>query len=163
MWWSRGRNNWFSESAFLAIRLGTRQSPSSCECDLPMVCLAWSAGGGRYLSHGCSQMSFFCRWKRAFSLLLFGMCSRELTSSLAISLVEYCVLAHCFQSLNSVPQTFHVLQTFAASPFSDPIQLDNPDPQPIIDGEEGLIWVIGPVLAVVFIICIVIAILLYKK
>uniref|UniRef100_A0A7N4NS37 protein-tyrosine-phosphatase n=1 Tax=Sarcophilus harrisii TaxID=9305 RepID=A0A7N4NS37_SARHA len=53
--------------------------------------------------------------------------------------------------------------TFAASPFSDPIQLDNPDPQPIIDGEEGLIWVIGPVLAVVFIICIVIAILLYKK
>ncbi|XP_009868847.1 PREDICTED: receptor-type tyrosine-protein phosphatase S-like, partial [Apaloderma vittatum] len=52
--------------------------------------------------------------------------------------------------------------TFAASPFSDPIQLDNPDPQPIIDGEEGLIWVIGPVLAVVFIICIVIAILLYK-
>uniref|UniRef100_A0A674KB37 Receptor-type tyrosine-protein phosphatase S n=1 Tax=Terrapene triunguis TaxID=2587831 RepID=A0A674KB37_9SAUR len=49
------------------------------------------------------------------------------------------------------------------SPFSDPIQLDNPDPQPIIDGEEGLIWVIGPVLAVVFIICIVIAILLYKN
>lgn len=55
------------------------------------------------------------------------------------------------------------LQTFAASPFSDPFQLDNPDPQPIVDGEEGLIWVIGPVLAVVFIICIVIAILLYKK
>lgn len=54
-------------------------------------------------------------------------------------------------------------QTFAASPFSDPFQLDNPDPQPIVDGEEGLIWVIGPVLAVVFIICIVIAILLYKK
>ncbi|XP_052555872.1 receptor-type tyrosine-protein phosphatase S isoform X12 [Tympanuchus pallidicinctus] len=53
--------------------------------------------------------------------------------------------------------------TFAASPFSDPVQLDNPDPQPIIDGEEGLIWVIGPVLAVVFIICIVIAILLYKN
>uniref|UniRef100_A0A8C9F4S0 protein-tyrosine-phosphatase n=1 Tax=Pavo cristatus TaxID=9049 RepID=A0A8C9F4S0_PAVCR len=56
-----------------------------------------------------------------------------------------------------------VSATFAASPFSDPIQLDNPDPQPIIDGEEGLIWVIGPVLAVVFIICIVIAILLYKN
>nr|XP_044990608.1 receptor-type tyrosine-protein phosphatase S isoform X15 [Jaculus jaculus] len=54
-------------------------------------------------------------------------------------------------------------QTFAASPFSDPFQLDNPDPQPIVDGEEGLIWVIGPVLAVVFIICIVIAILLYKN
>uniref|UniRef100_A0A8C0WGX9 Receptor-type tyrosine-protein phosphatase S n=1 Tax=Castor canadensis TaxID=51338 RepID=A0A8C0WGX9_CASCN len=53
--------------------------------------------------------------------------------------------------------------TFAASPFSDPFQLDNPDPQPIVDGEEGLIWVVGPVLAVVFIICIVIAILLYKN
>ncbi|XP_053559157.1 receptor-type tyrosine-protein phosphatase S isoform X6 [Bombina bombina] len=52
---------------------------------------------------------------------------------------------------------------FAASPYSDPIQIDDPDPQPIIDGEEGLIWVIGPVLAVVFIICIVIAILLYKN
>uniref|UniRef100_A0A7N5KIB7 protein-tyrosine-phosphatase n=1 Tax=Ailuropoda melanoleuca TaxID=9646 RepID=A0A7N5KIB7_AILME len=50
-----------------------------------------------------------------------------------------------------------------SSPFSDPFQLDNPDPQPIVDGEEGLIWVIGPVLAVVFIICIVIAILLYKN
>lgn len=61
------------------------------------------------------------------------------------------------------PTLLPLLQTYAASPFSDPIQLDNPDPQPIIDGEEGLIWVIGPVLAVVFIICIVIAILLYKK
>ncbi|XP_073450696.1 receptor-type tyrosine-protein phosphatase S isoform X14 [Aquarana catesbeiana] len=52
---------------------------------------------------------------------------------------------------------------FAASPYSDPIQVEDPDPQPITDGEEGLIWVIGPVLAVVFIICIVIAILLYKN
>ncbi|KAJ7308438.1 hypothetical protein JRQ81_008986 [Phrynocephalus forsythii] len=52
---------------------------------------------------------------------------------------------------------------YAASPFSDPVQLDNSDPQPKIEGEEGLIWVIGPVLAVVFIICIVIAILLYKN
>ncbi|XP_069784900.1 receptor-type tyrosine-protein phosphatase delta-like isoform X13 [Narcine bancroftii] len=52
---------------------------------------------------------------------------------------------------------------FAASPYSDPILSADPNPQPIIDGEEGLIWVVGPVLAVVFIICIVIAILLYKK
>ncbi|XP_040273659.1 receptor-type tyrosine-protein phosphatase S isoform X9 [Bufo bufo] len=52
---------------------------------------------------------------------------------------------------------------FAASPYSEPIYIEDPDPQPIIDGEEGLIWVIGPVLAVVFIICIVIAILLYKN
>lgn len=67
------------------------------------------------------------------------------------------------RSLREVPALCPALQTFAASPFSDPFQLDNPDPQPIVDGEEGLIWVIGPVLAVVFIICIVIAILLYKK
>ncbi|XP_077109703.1 receptor-type tyrosine-protein phosphatase S isoform X8 [Ranitomeya variabilis] len=52
---------------------------------------------------------------------------------------------------------------FAASPYSEPVYIEDPDPQPIIDGEEGLIWVIGPVLAVVFIICIVIAILLYKN
>uniref|UniRef100_H2MIU3 protein-tyrosine-phosphatase n=1 Tax=Oryzias latipes TaxID=8090 RepID=H2MIU3_ORYLA len=36
------------------------------------------------------------------------------------------------------------------------------DPQPF-DAGDGLIWVVGPVLAVVFIICIVIAILLYKN
>uniref|UniRef100_A0A4W5PR46 protein-tyrosine-phosphatase n=1 Tax=Hucho hucho TaxID=62062 RepID=A0A4W5PR46_9TELE len=36
------------------------------------------------------------------------------------------------------------------------------DPQPL-DAGDGLIWVVGPVLAVVFIICIVIAILLYKN
>lgn len=67
------------------------------------------------------------------------------------------------RALRGVLALHPALQTFAASPFSDPFQLDNPDPQPIVDGEEGLIWVIGPVLAVVFIICIVIAILLYKK
>lgn len=32
-----------------------------------------------------------------------------------------------------------------------------------VETGDGLIWVVGPVLAVVFIICIVIAILLYKK
>uniref|UniRef100_A0A4W5QNX0 protein-tyrosine-phosphatase n=1 Tax=Hucho hucho TaxID=62062 RepID=A0A4W5QNX0_9TELE len=37
------------------------------------------------------------------------------------------------------------------------------DPLPIETGGDGLIWVVGPVLAVVFIICIVIAILLYKN
>ncbi|KAG7314139.1 hypothetical protein KOW79_022635 [Hemibagrus wyckioides] len=52
---------------------------------------------------------------------------------------------------------------YATSPYSDPVVLADIDPQPIIDEEEGLIWVVGPVLAVVFIICIVIAILLYKR
>ncbi|XP_068508386.1 receptor-type tyrosine-protein phosphatase S isoform X14 [Syngnathus scovelli] len=54
---------------------------------------------------------------------------------------------------------------FATSPYTDtvltPEQVD--DPQPIETGGDGLIWVVGPVLAVVFIICIVIAILLYKN
>ncbi|XP_019951188.1 receptor-type tyrosine-protein phosphatase delta isoform X28 [Paralichthys olivaceus] len=52
---------------------------------------------------------------------------------------------------------------YATSPYSDPVVSADTDPQPIIDEEEGLIWVVGPVLAVVFIICIVIAILLYKR
>ncbi|XP_048147463.1 receptor-type tyrosine-protein phosphatase delta isoform X46 [Corvus hawaiiensis] len=52
---------------------------------------------------------------------------------------------------------------YATSPYSDPVVSMDLDPQPITDEEEGLIWVIGPVLAVVFIICIVIAILLYKR
>lgn len=57
-----------------------------------------------------------------------------------------------------------ILQTmYATSPYSDPVVSADSDPQPIIDEEEGLIWVVGPVLAVVFIICIVIAILLYKR
>uniref|UniRef100_A0A8C7VQ42 protein-tyrosine-phosphatase n=1 Tax=Oncorhynchus mykiss TaxID=8022 RepID=A0A8C7VQ42_ONCMY len=45
-------------------------------------------------------------------------------------------------------------------PFEDPFLV--PYPQPL-DAGDGLIWVVGPVLAVVFIICIVIAILLYKN
>ncbi|XP_040213993.1 receptor-type tyrosine-protein phosphatase delta isoform X32 [Rana temporaria] len=52
---------------------------------------------------------------------------------------------------------------YATSPYSDPVVSMELDPQPMTDEEEGLIWVVGPVLAVVFIICIVIAILLYKS
>ncbi|XP_032439037.1 receptor-type tyrosine-protein phosphatase delta isoform X29 [Xiphophorus hellerii] len=52
---------------------------------------------------------------------------------------------------------------YATSPYSDPVVSADLNPQPIMDEEEGLIWVVGPVLAVVFIICIVIAILLYKR
>ncbi|XP_075065689.1 receptor-type tyrosine-protein phosphatase delta isoform X21 [Mixophyes fleayi] len=58
----------------------------------------------------------------------------------------------------------HTEQTmYATSPYSDPVVSMELDPQPMTDEEEGLIWVVGPVLAVVFIICIVIAILLYKS
>nr|XP_023685314.1 receptor-type tyrosine-protein phosphatase delta-like isoform X7 [Paramormyrops kingsleyae] len=52
---------------------------------------------------------------------------------------------------------------YVTSPYSDPVVSADIDRQPIIDEEEGLIWVVGPVLAVVFIICIVIAILLFKS
>ncbi|XP_035273473.1 receptor-type tyrosine-protein phosphatase delta-like isoform X9 [Anguilla anguilla] len=52
---------------------------------------------------------------------------------------------------------------YATSPYSDPVVSAHIDPQPIVDEEEGLMWVVGPVLAVIFIICIVIAILLFKS
>ncbi|XP_051757157.1 receptor-type tyrosine-protein phosphatase delta isoform X34 [Ctenopharyngodon idella] len=75
------------------------------------------------------------------------------------------------QLLNGQEYVFFVLAVleisdnmlYAASPYSDPVVFADIDPQPIIDEEEGLIWVVGPVLAVIFIICIVIAILLYKS
>lgn len=53
---------------------------------------------------------------------------------------------------------------FATSPYTDTVMTPERmvDPLPVETG-DGLIWVVGPVLAVVFIICIVIAILLYKK
>lgn len=57
-----------------------------------------------------------------------------------------------------------VLQrVFVTSPFTDPVTVPEVNSQPVESGGDGLIWVVGPVLAVVFIICIVIAILLYKK
>uniref|UniRef100_A0A671P2Z7 protein-tyrosine-phosphatase n=1 Tax=Sinocyclocheilus anshuiensis TaxID=1608454 RepID=A0A671P2Z7_9TELE len=46
--------------------------------------------------------------------------------------------------------------------YTDPVIAPDSDPQPL-DAGDGLIWVVGPVLAVLFIICIVIAILLYKN
>ncbi|XP_035993938.1 receptor-type tyrosine-protein phosphatase S isoform X6 [Fundulus heteroclitus] len=51
---------------------------------------------------------------------------------------------------------------YVASPYTDKVIAPDSDPQPL-DAGDGLIWVVGPVLAVVFIICIVIAILLYKN
>ncbi|XP_077428210.1 receptor-type tyrosine-protein phosphatase delta-like isoform X20 [Vanacampus margaritifer] len=52
---------------------------------------------------------------------------------------------------------------FSTSPYSDPVTSSGVDPQPMVDEEEGLLWVVGPVLAVIFIVCIVIAILLFKS
>ncbi|XP_076847753.1 LOW QUALITY PROTEIN: receptor-type tyrosine-protein phosphatase S [Brachyhypopomus gauderio] len=55
------------------------------------------------------------------------------------------------------------VRTFVSSPYTEILTGPELDPQPIETGGDGLIWVVGPVLAVVFIICIVIAILLYKN
>uniref|UniRef100_A0A8C5NGL8 protein-tyrosine-phosphatase n=1 Tax=Gouania willdenowi TaxID=441366 RepID=A0A8C5NGL8_GOUWI len=57
---------------------------------------------------------------------------------------------------------FILTEMYVASPYTDPVIAPDSDPQPF-DAGDGLIWVVGPVLAVVFIICIVIAILLYKN
>ncbi|XP_031666790.1 receptor-type tyrosine-protein phosphatase S-like isoform X5 [Oncorhynchus kisutch] len=54
------------------------------------------------------------------------------------------------------------VKMYADSPYTEPVIAPDSDPQPM-DAGDGLIWVVGPVLAVVFIICIVIAILLYKN
>ncbi|XP_038143622.1 receptor-type tyrosine-protein phosphatase F-like isoform X16 [Cyprinodon tularosa] len=51
--------------------------------------------------------------------------------------------------------------TFSASPYSDPIHIEE-NKAPLMDPPE-MLWVMGPVLAVVVIIIIVIAILLFKK
>ncbi|XP_061414107.1 receptor-type tyrosine-protein phosphatase delta-like isoform X3 [Lethenteron reissneri] len=49
---------------------------------------------------------------------------------------------------------------YVSSPCSPPVLLEA---QPVIGEDEGLVWVVGPVLATIIIIVIVIAILLYKS
>uniref|UniRef100_A0A673JW47 Receptor-type tyrosine-protein phosphatase F n=1 Tax=Sinocyclocheilus rhinocerous TaxID=307959 RepID=A0A673JW47_9TELE len=58
---------------------------------------------------------------------------------------------------------YPVTRTFSASPYSDPIIVQDKNlMQPSVDQPE-MLWVMGPVLAVVLIIIIVIAILLFKR
>ncbi|XP_028299892.1 receptor-type tyrosine-protein phosphatase S isoform X10 [Gouania willdenowi] len=52
---------------------------------------------------------------------------------------------------------------FATSPYTDTVMTPELVETLPLETGDGLIWVVGPVLAVVFIICIVIAILLYKN
>lgn len=58
---------------------------------------------------------------------------------------------------------FNWQTVYSTSPFSDAVLFSDVEPQPIVDEEEGLLWVVGPVLAVIFIISIVILILLFKR
>ena len=53
-------------------------------------------------------------------------------------------------------------RTFSASAYSDLIQVQIQDVSPRVEQPE-MLWVMGPVLAVVLIIIIVIAILLFKR
>lgn len=72
------------------------------------------------------------------------------------------VLSHLYVVYMNITNTS--LQTmYSTSPYSEPVTSSDVDPQPIVDEEEGLLWVVGPVLAVIFIVCIVIAILLFKR
>lgn len=66
--------------------------------------------------------------------------------------------------LYSVFVFFFYQKMFATSQFTDTVMTPElvVDPLPVETG-DGLIWVVGPVLAVVFIIGIVISILLLKK
>uniref|UniRef100_A0AAR2JQF9 protein-tyrosine-phosphatase n=1 Tax=Pygocentrus nattereri TaxID=42514 RepID=A0AAR2JQF9_PYGNA len=67
------------------------------------------------------------------------------------------------QLLNGQEYVCFVLTVCSTSPFSDSVVFSDVEPQPIVDEEEGLLWVVGPVLAVIFIISIVILILLFKS
>uniref|UniRef100_A0A8C6M1I2 protein-tyrosine-phosphatase n=1 Tax=Nothobranchius furzeri TaxID=105023 RepID=A0A8C6M1I2_NOTFU len=69
---------------------------------------------------------------------------------------------YIFFILAELNSTTGVRTMYVASPYTEPVIAPDSDPQPF-DAGDGLIWVVGPVLAVVFIICIVIAILLYKN
>lgn len=70
--------------------------------------------------------------------------------------------SNCHQDFLTNVNVFLLLQiTVLASPYSDPIQvfksIIGPTEQP------EMLWVMGPVLAVVLIVIFVIAILLFKK
>ena len=54
-------------------------------------------------------------------------------------------------------------RTFAASPYSDPITVKLHSGMARHSEDPEMLWVMGPVLAVVLIIIIVIAILLFKR
>uniref|UniRef100_A0A8C1SZE4 Receptor-type tyrosine-protein phosphatase S n=1 Tax=Cyprinus carpio TaxID=7962 RepID=A0A8C1SZE4_CYPCA len=89
----------------------------------------------------------------------------EVRDAQSTSHTAFRVIASCTDQRKKLKRLlwFFLQMLYAASPYSDPVMFADIDPQPIIDEEEGLIWVVGPVLAVIFIICIVIAILLYKR
>uniref|UniRef100_A0A8C4QMN3 protein-tyrosine-phosphatase n=1 Tax=Eptatretus burgeri TaxID=7764 RepID=A0A8C4QMN3_EPTBU len=55
-------------------------------------------------------------------------------------------------------------RVYVTSPYSEVLHVPEMDPVTLArDEEEGLLWVLGPVLAVIFIVCIVVTILLYKS
>uniref|UniRef100_A0A8C2GHQ8 protein-tyrosine-phosphatase n=1 Tax=Cyprinus carpio TaxID=7962 RepID=A0A8C2GHQ8_CYPCA len=92
------------------------------------------------------------------------VCERMCVSVIVCACMRVCACV-CVRACVCVCVTLLCLcvqKMFVASPYTDPVIAPDSDPQPL-DAGDGLIWVVGPVLAVIFIICIVIAILLYKK
>ncbi|KAM8850972.1 receptor-type tyrosine-protein phosphatase F isoform 21-T22 [Spinachia spinachia] len=84
-----------------------------------------------------------------------GFINKPLTSS-----QEYLCFVVAVLRFEGTDSTANYM-TFSASPYSDPIQVTTTMPQGMEQPE--MLWVMGPVLAVVLIIIIVIAILLFKK
>lgn len=62
-------------------------------------------------------------------------------------------------ALALVLSSYLLQMTFSASPYSDPIQISHSLQQE----QPEMLWVMGPVLAVILIIIFVIAILFFKK
>ncbi|KAM8850965.1 receptor-type tyrosine-protein phosphatase F isoform 14-T15 [Spinachia spinachia] len=84
-----------------------------------------------------------------------GFINKPLTSS-----QEYLCFVVAVLRFEGTDSTANYM-TFSASPYSDPIQVTTTMPQGMEQPE--MLWVMGPVLAVVLIIIIVIAILLFKN
>uniref|UniRef100_A0AAQ4PK53 Receptor-type tyrosine-protein phosphatase F n=1 Tax=Gasterosteus aculeatus aculeatus TaxID=481459 RepID=A0AAQ4PK53_GASAC len=84
----------------------------------------------------------------------------EATYNNIILTVLYLVTVNCELSLAPPPGC---LQTFAASPFSEPIMVKLHSGMTRQTEDAEMLWVMGPVLAVILIIIIVIAILLFKS
>lgn len=86
-------------------------------------------------------------------LAVFTLCKNRKT--LHINILK-CLVSHA-----PVPFFFSFLlqMTFSASPYSDPILVA----ASMAQEQPEMLWVMGPVLAVILIIIIVIAILLFKK
>uniref|UniRef100_A0A8C2GHD5 protein-tyrosine-phosphatase n=1 Tax=Cyprinus carpio TaxID=7962 RepID=A0A8C2GHD5_CYPCA len=128
------------------------ESSSGAGCDCVCVCVCVCA---------CVRA---CACVRECVCVCVCVCERMCVSVIVCACMRVCACV-CVRACVCVCVTLLCLcvqKMFVASPYTDPVIAPDSDPQPL-DAGDGLIWVVGPVLAVIFIICIVIAILLYKN